>query len=237
MLPTYLSRVSISQKYQTALDNGVISKGLRQEFQDNKMPLSQDAAISIKKTGGKWQITDADKSYAVMKEKDRLNVYGRRATKGDLFDRGNLFATIVLLIGMLGQYMGGHFSDRRRKTRLYLLFHVLSLPFLILVGLTPGMLVVFAAALFALFHFANQPVENGLVAHYTPPRLRSRGYGFKFLLTFGFGSFASGFSGYIAENFGFNAVFLALSGIMALILILIVIFNIIAKEPRVETPQ
>ena len=125
----------------------------------------------------------------------------------------------------------------RRKSRLYLLFHVLSIPFLILVGLTPGMLVVFAAALFALFHFANQPVENTLVAHYTPSRLRSRGYGFKFLLTFGFGSFASGFSGYVAEHFGFSSVFLVLGGIMALILILIALLNVVAKEPRVETPQ
>jgi len=144
---------------------------------------------------------------------------------------------MVLLVGMLGQYMGGHLSDKRRKTRLYLLFNIISLPFMILVGLTVGMMVVIVAALFALFHFANQPVENGLIANYTPPHLRSSSYGLKFFLTFGLGSFASGFSGYVADNYGFNSVFFALPGVIALVIIVLAVVNVIEKERDFEASQ
>lgn len=231
MLPTYLGRANIELELQDDLDTSTISEGLRREFEDSRNPLSQNATISIKKQGSRWQITDENKKYTVIKEKNRLNVYGRR-TAGGIF-----FATIVYLVGMLGQYMGGHFSDRRRKTRLYLLFNGVSLPFMILIGLTPGMAVVLVAAFFALFHFANQPVENSLIAQYTPARLRSSSYGLKFFFTFGVGSFASGFSGYIADHFGFNTVFLALGGVLILIVLVITLLNVVAREARVENSQ
>ena len=114
---------------------------------------------------GKWQIKDGEgDKYDVRLERNKINVYGRRAAKG------GLFTTMVLLVGMAGQYMGGHFSDKRRKTRLYLLFNLISLPFMILIGLMSGMMVVVIAAAFSLFHFANQPIENSLIAQYTPAR-------------------------------------------------------------------
>ena len=231
ILPSYLGRFSIGSKSQSSLDNGIISENIQQEFQSSRTPLSQGATISIKESGSKWQITDGNKNYTIMKEKNRLNVYGRR-TSGGMF-----FATLVYLVGMLGQYMGGHLSDRRRKTRLYLLFNAVSLPFMILIGLTPGMLMVSAAGLFALFHFANQPVENNLIAHYTPPRLRSSSYGLKFLFAFGVASPAAAFCGYISDRFGFDLAFLALGGVIFLIVLIVLLLNIVAREERVETSE
>lgn len=230
MLPTYLGRFSIEPGLRGDLDNGIVSEGLLEEFQNNKTELSQSAATSVKEPGSKWEIKDKDKGrkYDVEKEKNRLNVYGR-GTAGTLF-----FATMVYLVGMLGQYMGGHLSDRWRKTRLYLLFNAASLPFMILVGLTPGMIVVAVAALFALFHFAIQPVENSLIAQYTPSRLRSSSYGLKFFFTFGFGSLGSGFSGYIAAYFGYSSVFLGLGGVIFLMVLVIVFLNVAAREARAE---
>ena len=184
-LPSYMSRFSVDTGFQGDLEGLVLSKGLRQELADNKLVLSENATILTDGADGKWQIKDGDaQKYDVRKEGSKLNIYGRNAAKG------GLFTTIVLLVGMFGQYMGGHFSDKRRKTRLYLIFNLICLPFIILIGLTSGMLVVLIAAVFALFHFANQPVENNLIAQYTPPRLRSSSYGLKFLLTFGVGGSA-----------------------------------------------
>lgn len=233
MLPTYLGKFSIGLELQSDLDNGRISSGLRQEFKNNKTELSQNATIPIEESrrGSKWQIDDEGKNYTVINEKGSLSVYGRRTA------RGNLFATMVYLVGMLGQYMGGYSSDRWRKTRLYLLFNAVSLPFMILVGLSSGTLMVYIAALFALFHFANQPVENSLIAQYTPPGLRSSSYGLKFFFTFGLGSFASAFSGYIADHFGFSSVFLALGGVIFLIVLVVASLGIVAKEARVEKSQ
>lgn len=231
MLPTYLGRFSVESEFQRDLDNGVISESLKQEFDNNDTVLSQDAAISVSEVSKKWRIEDQGKKYTLMKEGSKLNVYGR-GTAGRL-----IYATMVYLVGMFGQYMGGHFSDRRRKTRLYLLFNAVSLPFLFLIGVIPGIMVVSVAAMFALFHFANQPVENSLVAQYTPPRLRSSSYGLKFMFAFGFGSFGSAFSGYIANRFGFNYVFFALSGVILLVLVVVVLLNIAAREVRVETQK
>ena len=231
MLPTYLGRFGVNHEFQNDLDNGVISESLREEFRGNKVKLSQDATVSVEMASHKWRISDAVGSFRVMKERDRLNVYGR-GTAGRL-----LFATMVYLVGMLGQYMGGHLSDKRRKTRLYLFFNAASLPFMLLIGLAPGMLIVFAAALFAPFHFANQPVENGLVAQYTPPHLRSSSYGLKFFVAFGFGSFGAVFSGYVASRFGFNSVFLALGGVIFLVVLIVSLLNIVAREERVETSE
>jgi MFS family permease len=231
MLPTYLGRFSVQSGLQNDLDSNIVSEGLRRDFQNNGTELSQNATIESEDSGRKWQVKDEARKYTVMKEKDRLNVYGRRTS------RGVLFATMVYLVGMMGQYMGGHFSDRRRRTRLYLLFNSVSLPFLILVGLTPGMLVVLIAASFALFHFANQPVENSLVAHHTPPSLRSSSYGLKFFFAFGFGSLGAAFSGYITDHFGFNSVFFALGGVILLIVIVVAFLNVVARESRVETSQ
>lgn len=233
MLPTYLGKFNIGLELKSDLDNGRISSGLRQEFKNNQTELSQNATIPIEESrlGSEWQIEDEGKKYTVINEKGGLSVYGRRTA------RGVLFATMVYLVGMLGQYMGGHSSDRWRKTRLYLLFNGISLPFIILVGLSSGTLVVLVAALFALFHFANQPVENSLIAQYTPPGLRSSSYGLKFFFTFGVGSFASAFSGYVADHFGFSSVFLALGGVIFLLVLVVALLCIVAKETRVEKSQ
>jgi MFS family permease len=233
MLPTYLGKFNVGEELQSDLDRGMISENIRQEFVSHRTELSENSVVSVEDPGRKWIISDKGrrKNYTVMKERGRLNVYGP-GTFGRL-----VFATMVYLVGMMGQYMGGHFSDRRRRTRLYLLFSGLSLPFMFLIGLTPGMMVVPVAALFALFHFANQPVENSLIAQFTPSHLRSSGYGLKFILTFGFGSFASGFSGYVAENYGFNSVFLALGGVILLIVIVTTLLNVVAREKRVEASQ
>jgi len=231
ILPSYLGRFSVGMESQSSMDKGIISERLRQEFENGKTRLSQDATISIKKAGGKWQISDEGKNYTIMKEQDRLNVYGRRTS------RGIFFATMVYLVGMLGQFMGGHLSDRRRKTRLYLLFNALSLPFMFLIGMTPGMIMVLAAGLFALFHFANQPVENNLIAQYTPPSLRSSSYGLKFLFAFGVASPAAAFCGYISDRFGFDSAFIALGGVIFLVLIVVASLGMVAKEKRVETSK
>lgn len=128
---------------------------------------------------------------------------------------GGLFSTVILSIGMIGQFLGGHLSDRLPMIRLYLIAVVLTLPFMFLISYTENVLLILAALLFALFHFPQQPVENHLISHIIPPRLISWAYGIKFTLTFGVGSFAAGLSGFIADTWNLSAVFLALGGLIA----------------------
>ena len=228
MLPTYLGRFAVDSSIQKDLDAERMSESVKQELGKGKIQIPENASISIEDEGRKWRIRSDEKSYSIIREGRKLNVYGRHAAKG------GLFATMVLLVGMIGQYFGGHLSDRRRKTRLYLLSNSASLPFLILIGFTSGPVGVIVAALFAMFFFTNQPVENNLVANYTPLRLRSSGYGLKFFLSFGVGSFASGFSGFVADRFGFGSVFVAQAAVLLLAILVIIVLNITAKESAVE---
>ncbi len=73
---------SVDPALQTDLDNTVISQELRQEFENNLVPLWEHATISVEKPESEWLITDKQnrKSYRIIKEKDKeketLNISG-----------------------------------------------------------------------------------------------------------------------------------------------------------------
>ena len=72
---------NVELKYQTHLNSENISAELRQEFKNNKIPLSQNAILSIQKKDNEWWIDDKDnkRMYIVRKEARReegqLNIY------------------------------------------------------------------------------------------------------------------------------------------------------------------
>ncbi|MFQ6057797.1 MAG: MFS transporter [Anaerolineae bacterium] len=131
---------------------------------------------------------------------------------------GGLITTIALLIGVVGQYVGGHLAERARPEVVWALLMTAFTPFLFLIGRLADAPLVAATILFVLFYFCAQPVSNVLVARFTSARARGLGYGIAFFFTFGMGSFAAGFSGYIAEHYGLSQVFYALGGIALLAL-------------------
>lgn len=131
---------------------------------------------------------------------------------------GGLITTIALLIGMAGQYTGGRLAERFRPQVVWALLVAMSAPFLFLLGRLANVPLIAVTVIFILIHFCAQPVGNVLVARFTPSRSRGLGYGVSFLFTFGVGSFATGFSGYIAEHYGLNRIFYTLSGVALLAL-------------------
>jgi len=132
---------------------------------------------------------------------------------------GGIVSTLILSVGMIGQYVGGYLSDKMKMTKMYLLIMAMTLPLMVLIGLTDSYLLIMVSAAFALLHFSTQPLENHIVSALTPPRLVSSAYGVKFVAAFGLGSFAAAFSGYITDHFDISYVFPAL-GVALLISIL-----------------
>lgn len=65
---------SIGLAYQKDLDNKNISAGLRWQFEDNGISLSDNANVTIKSKGREWLINDEDKAYIIKKEEE-LNIY------------------------------------------------------------------------------------------------------------------------------------------------------------------
>lgn len=69
---------SVGLEFQGDLDNGIISEGLRQEFEGNGASLLQDVTVSVEQAGVTWLITDELKKYPIKKEEGRLKIYTTR---------------------------------------------------------------------------------------------------------------------------------------------------------------
>ena len=129
---------------------------------------------------------------------------------------GGVLASLILAFGMVGQYAGGLVADRMDRFRLYTILIVISIPLLVLVGMTRQWMLLGVAIVFSLFYFPLQPVENSILGTYVPPRLVSSIFGMKFILTFGVGSAGAVFSGYVAESMGTAAVYMILAPVTLL---------------------
>ncbi|MBW2650634.1 MAG: MFS transporter [Deltaproteobacteria bacterium] len=134
-----------------------------------------------------------------------------------------LLASLIYMIGIPGQIIGGRMADKYDLRWIYLAFHGLSLPFIILMGALSQDLLVISAAIYIFFSLGMQPVENSLVAKYTPGKWRSTGYGIKFILVFGVGSLAVYGVGWIQETWSLGAVYLFAGGLVALLVFFIAI--------------
>ena len=142
---------------------------------------------------------------------------------------GGIISTLILSVGMIGQYFGGYLSDKVKMTKFYLLAMVMTLPFMVLVGLTNSYLLITVSVAFTLLHFSTQPLENHIVSAFMPARILSSAYGVKFITSFGLGSFAAAFSGYVTDHLGIAYVFPALG---AAILISILPVSALARMDR-----
>lgn len=126
--------------------------------------------------------------------------------------------SLVYMLGTLGQWVGGRMADRYDLRLLYLGFHVLSLPFVLAMAFVSGLPLVGAGAAFVFFSIGMQPIENSLVARFTPDRWRSTGYGMKFSVVFGIGALSvRGVQTFIA-HYSLAYVFAAVAGVVVLLI-------------------
>jgi FSR family fosmidomycin resistance protein-like MFS transporter len=130
-----------------------------------------------------------------------------------------LAASLAMLVGIAGQYIGGRVADRFPLGWGYLFFHAASLPMLVLICMSFGLPLLVSASLFVFFALGMQPIENSLFASLTPDRWRSTAFGMKFSLTFGVGSGAVYLVRWVAESRGFIGVYYGLMVVVALIVV------------------
>lgn len=153
-------------------------------------------------------------------------------------DLGGAFATVALLMGAVGQLVGGALSQRVRLERLVPVLAVLAVPALVLTGVVSGALLVVIASVFIFFYFANQPVFTGLIADYAPKGAVGRSYGFSFFAGFGLGGTGGVIAGVFVDRWDTQAAFLGLSAFMAVTLLLsIVIWLMSERRSRAVEPE
>jgi len=134
---------------------------------------------------------------------------------------GNVFATAVtsfiFFVGILGQYIGGRLGDRFEQKRCYFIFHLITVPAALLISILSDIPLVLVATIYFFFLLGMQPIENSLVAKFTPRRFHHSAYGTKFVLAFGVGSLAVKMVGAIETHSRIETVFLTIGGIAALL--------------------
>lgn len=137
---------------------------------------------------------------------------------------GNYFYVGILLIGVIGQYVGGLLTDRiRTEIGLLIGFLALTVVSLIFIPAGQGALWIFliVGAILGFFLFLVQPLYQATVAEYTPPDSRGISYGFTYLGIFGIGSAGGAAAGILltyagaVELFGLLAIIAAVPVVLA----------------------
>jgi MFS transporter, FSR family, fosmidomycin resistance protein len=96
--------------------------------------------------------------------------------------------SLVYIISALGQIVGGALADRYDERMLYPISYALEIGILLLAAVTFSPLLVAIMTLAVTVQTGTQPIENCLVARYTPESWRATLYGVKFVLAFGVAS-------------------------------------------------
>ncbi|MCF6186622.1 MAG: MFS transporter [Desulfobulbaceae bacterium] len=169
-----------------------------------------------------------------------INGTGVYASLNSLF-KGNLSGNVVAagitsclyLVGMLGQYAGGRAGERFDLRWSYLIFHVLTIPAALLIGLVTDIPLMLLATFHSFFLLGMQPIENTLVARLTPAGMHGSAYGMKFVLTFGVGAVAVQIVRLVEQKFGLSSVFPVL-GLVSIGLVLVIAI-LIKKVPPLRS--
>jgi MFS family permease len=196
------------------------------------MPLAESASREpIKQTGGNGMIggfvillvgmmiaglaysgsTVILTAYLELKGKGILDVISG-AHGGNI--SANLLASIVTAlvytVGAVGQYCGGIAGARYETRYAYLVFHAVCVPAAFFMAFTTDFSLVAWSSVYFFCLLGMQPLENTLVARFTPSRFRHSAYGLKFILAFGVGSLGVKIVGWINASWGNEAVFVVL---------------------------
>lgn len=126
------------------------------------------------------------------------------------------FTSLVFLIGVLGQYLGGWFAERFEPRRSYILFQSIAFPMALLMAYTTNIPLILVTAVYIMFLMGSQPIENTLVTRFTPEKLRDSAFGIKAILSFGVGSISLHLVGWIQTAWSLQAVFMVAAGISVL---------------------
>lgn len=129
---------------------------------------------------------------------------------------GDYFFVAILVVGVLGQYLGGRLSDRPDSDRILGgIFLVLALLAAGFVPLATGAIPVFIAGglLLGLALFMVQPLYQAAVADHTPRSARGLSYGFTYLGVFGVGAAGSALAGVALTYASVETLFASLAAI------------------------
>ena len=108
---------------------------------------------------------------------------------GGTFGVGGL-VTAIYLVGALPQLWGGRLADRFQGRYLYSFCLLIQVPMALIASFALGAPMLAVALVMVCGQNLQIPIENLLLARFTPGKYRGLAYGAKFILTFGVGPLA-----------------------------------------------
>ena len=125
----------------------------------------------------------------------------------------------LLMVGVLGQYVGGKLTDRMRTEKgLAVGFGALAFVAIVFLPATAAGLATFlvVGALLGFFLFLVQPMYQATIAEYSPPSVRGVSYGYTYLGVFGVGALGGALAGVILTYATARELFVVLAGFATL---------------------
>ena len=95
-----------------------------------------------------------------------------------------LYVFLVYAVAALAQILIGSLADRHSLSRIFLPLALLQVPLLLLTGLVGGATTLFVALAMMFLVFGQVPINEVMVARYTPPEYRTRVYSVRYTLSF-----------------------------------------------------
>lgn len=141
-----------------------------------------------------------------------------------------LITSMIYLLGMVGQFIGGKVGENYDLRRSYLLFHLITIPAAAAMAFSSNIPLIGFAMVHSFFLLGMQPIENTLVSRLAPAGLLSSAYGLKFILTFGVGALSVKVIEAVKLSFGFSTIYLVLA-IVSLFLVSTIIVLMTQTSP------
>ncbi len=145
-----------------------------------------------------------------------------------------LVTSIIYLLGMAGQFVGGKVGGKYDLRRSYFLFHLITIPAAIAMAFTSNLPLIGFAMIHSFFLLGMQPIENTLVSRLAPPGLMSSAYGLKFILTFGVGALSVKVIEVVKSSYGFPIIYLVLATVSVFLVGAILILMVRTAPLRVS---
>jgi MFS family permease len=147
---------------------------------------------------------------------------------------GSGVTSLVLLAGIVAQRFGGELADRLPRERLFLAEMALSVPVLLLLGITSGVGLLALALTFGFLWYLAQPLASAIAAAHSDVHDHGLFYGVQFAASFGLGSFATTLGGLLARGGGTGPAFVGFA-LVALLQLVAALFLLRSVRPA-EAP-
>ncbi len=151
-------------------------------------------------------------------------------TQGTATLAATVLTSLIFFTGIFGQMTGGRLADRKDLRHAYFLMHAMSVPFLLAMAFVKDYPLVFCAAAYIFFSLGMQPIENSLIAYFTPSKWRSTSYAVKFIMNFGIGSSIVYLISPIKRIYSLETVYIFLAGIAFLLVLSVVTLMVSSRH-------